>query len=174
MLSTLNVHPLMVHFPIAILSLYAVAELLHFRALTAREWWFNFKAILVIVGSIAALATIQTGQWIKGIFPRSSPMHQVLQLHSSMAVTTGWIFCALAVVYIFSLLNRNDFLSEGKSLQFLAPLGRLCNWLVKSPLIALIALVGLGTLILTGTLGGILVYGPDLDPATRFVYQLLF
>jgi uncharacterized membrane protein len=174
MLSDLNIHPLMVHFPIAILSLYAVAEILRFRALTSREWWFNFRAVLVIVGAVAALVTIQTGTWIGDMIPSSSPSYPVLQMHALMATSTGILFCVLALIYIFAVLMRYGFLEMGKQLSFLRPLGRFCDWLVKSPIVAIVALIGLCTLILTGTLGGILVYGPDLDPATKFVYQLLF
>ncbi|MEK7110290.1 MAG: hypothetical protein AAB759_00205 [Patescibacteria group bacterium] len=39
----MNIHPAFVHFPIALLTIYAVLELARFRFFTARPYWFHLK-----------------------------------------------------------------------------------------------------------------------------------
>jgi hypothetical protein len=134
-----------------------------------RPWWFHFKAVLVVLGALASLVTVQTGIWAHDMFPADSPLHPVIDLHMLFGKTVAWIFCVLAGAYIFAAWRR-----YGAPAGFFGQLGRFADWLIRSPIIILPALIGFVFLILTGTLGGIIVYGPTLDPATQFVYKLFF
>ncbi|KHO51327.1 MAG: hypothetical protein QT04_C0044G0036 [archaeon GW2011_AR11] len=60
----LNIHPIFVHFPIALLSLYAVMVLIRFRKVMGLPYWSYAKAILAIAGTLGAFAALQTGSLV--------------------------------------------------------------------------------------------------------------
>lgn len=67
----MNIHPLFVHFPIALLTVYAVAELLRFKRLTSQVWWWNVKTLLLGVGLLGGFATLQTGEIAEELIEKS-------------------------------------------------------------------------------------------------------
>ena len=44
----MNIHPIFVHFPIALLTLYSLAELIRWRRITELAYWFYVKAFAMI------------------------------------------------------------------------------------------------------------------------------
>lgn len=170
----MDFHPLFVHFPIALLTIYAVLEI-------ARKWlhgerWDAAREVLVIAGAVLAGITLATGETAKHLFADRS-MRPVIELHATVAVAATWVFAVLAACY---LLASPHYSSQVMRLpaglqKALAPLSLFAERIVRLPFLApLLALVGFLLLGLTGALGGILVYGPEFDPVTSAVYHYFF
>ena len=163
----MNIHPLFVHFPIGILVLYTAFEILRFKIITKRPWYFEIKAVLSIIGTLAAYATASTGELAEDILRISSPDKMALvEIHSMYAVVTITIFSILAGSYLFEWLKKAG---QVKIITKILFLNKLSYFIQKySPLIAI---VGLVSITITGGLGASIVYGPDVDPFVTFIYS---
>ena len=173
----MNLHVIVVHYPIAFLTVYALFELLRFRRLLNQPFWFYVKAVLVILGSLGAGAALITGKMAKELFSGVSSLEPVVSLHEKFAQTTTIIFAVLAVSYLVIWLNRENFSSIFSPDTVLAKiwnfLGKLAHVLVETKLAILLALAGLICVTLTGGLGGAMAFGPDADPFFKPIYNLL-
>ena len=56
----MNLHPIFVHFPIALFTLYALLECARFKKLQEQTYYFYLKAFLVITGGLASSAAYIT------------------------------------------------------------------------------------------------------------------
>lgn len=165
----MNIHPLFVHFPIALLVLYAVLEVLWFKTLKTQSWWWNIKALLLGIGVLGGFAALQTGEMAEELRERS----QLIEVHSTYADVTVWIFGALAVMYIVAGIRMyfGSYVQTGvvgRTFTFFSAIER-----VVVRIVPLLACVGLVTLMVTGALGGAIVYGPDTDPVVSFIYSVI-
>ncbi len=160
-----NLHPILVHFPIAFLGLYAVLELIRFRKILALPYWFYIKALLVILGALSTVPTIFAGILIKHGFSTNPLSHKIINLHETFAVTTSIIFGILAVGYLISWIE---------TVRPLPLFFQKLRAFILIPTVSItLALIGLLAVTITGALGASIVYGPNLDPAVNFIYHLL-
>ena len=154
----MNLHPLLVHFPIALLTFYALFELLRFRKLLSDPNWFFIKAAFVILGSVSSAATFLSGYVIKGGFETTPAITRLVETHQAYALATCLVFGLIACVYAMKIMKRGE---------------SFTNMMLKPAVILPLALIGLGLVTITGGLGGAIVYGPDIDPFVKFIYQVL-
>jgi uncharacterized membrane protein len=159
----MNLHPIFVHFPIALLSLYAVFELIRWRKLAAKEYWFHVKAVLVIVGFIASFIAIATG-------PEGQNQAALVGMHENFAWASTILFGIIALLYAIAWLQRAGAANSG----ILKSAARLEESISKPWVLVLLAVIGLALITITGALGGAITYGPDVDPVASFVYHILF
>lgn len=166
----MNVHPIFVHFPIALLTLYALIELARFPRLERMQSLQHTKLFFLFSGTLAAIPTLIAGklaQWALDV-PSSSHTAEIIRTHSYFALSTAVIFSILSIFYGSKLyLDRH---SQAEN----TLVGKLANITRVQPLILALAFIGVILIFITGTLGGTIVYGPDLDPITRFVNHILF
>jgi uncharacterized membrane protein len=162
----MNIHPIVVHFPIALLTLYSIFEIARFPFLTKQPWYFFIKAVLVILGSLVSGAALLTGQ-LSEKFQEGNP---VLEYHEFFAYSTAAIFGLIALLYALTWYADHR-AQQGVSLQ--SRLVRFSQFIVKGKLIILLVLLGLMCVTITGGLGGVMVFGPDADPFFKPIYQLL-
>jgi uncharacterized membrane protein len=169
----MDLHPLFVHFPVALLTVYAVLEII--RHWTPGEGWRTARALLVIVGTAFSFASLATGEAAEHAFGKPE-LIDVLETHSIVANVTTWIFAILAASYLLTSLWVRSSIARGPS--FLArPFGilsRIASTILRTPISIIAAILGFLAMGLVGALGGILAYGPDFDPITSAVYRLLF
>ncbi len=168
----MNFHPIIVHFPIALLSLYCVMEFIRFKKISAREFWFYTKAILVILGSASTVPAILAGKAVERNFP---DQRFLIRIHSSWAEGTTLLFGLIAFCYLVAVLNRNNLfnIKLGGPLNSLWQLAtKLEKIILETKLVFLVALAGLIAITITGALGGIVVYGQNLDPFTNIIYGI--
>ncbi len=161
-----NIHPIFVHFPIALLTIYGILELVRFRRIKDQPYWFYVKAVMVIIGAAAGWVTFLTGEMAEGMIPAGASVNwNLLNTHSTFALLSVIIFSVLAVGYIIAWFERAGYAWT--------PLSKLKWLIVETPLVWLLALAGVACILITGALGGSIVYGPTNDPGTEFIYHLL-
>ncbi len=169
-----NIHPLLVHFPIAFLVLYAFLEIISFKRVRSIFWIFYTKAVLVIAGFTGGLIAASSGEAIEDLFPQ---FHNLIEVHSFWAGATNVIFGIIAVVYLIVWLHKSDIIK----LPLESALGKIWRFkimlaekiLFMRPLMVLLALAGIVAVTITGALGASIVYGPEIDPIVNFIYSNL-
>lgn len=166
----MNIHPAFVHFPIALLIVYAVLECVRPQYVMRHRSWHDIKAAFVIFGTLSAFAALSTGEMAEEAVKPTQ--HQLVELHSLFASTSTWIFAVLAVAYLIALATEHlSFLSSQEWWKNVANIGTF----IERPYIAMpLAILGILCLTITGALGGALVYGPDVDPIVSFIYHLFY
>ena len=153
----MDLHPIVVHFPIAFLTLYAVLELLSVRRLIEKPYWFPIKAILVILGALGAVAALLTGEGAIH-FGENIPL---IEAHERFATASVILSLLISIIHLVAWFGRDK-------LQILA-------WRLLGNRGAMIplALAMLATITITGGLGGAIVYGTDFDPLMKPIFELL-
>lgn len=168
----MNIHPLFVHFPIGLLVLYAILEMLPLMRWYPQAPWDAIKTVLSIAGAAGAIGAFGTGEIAEKLLEDES-LRGLIEVHSSFAVATTFIFSALAFSYFVRWLSDHHHIFEGR-LRSLAFVGLIANILAKRTIAVLLALVGLIALTITGGLGAAIVYGPEADPLVTIIYSLFF
>lgn len=152
----LNIHPLLVHFPIALLVVYSLLEWIPLKRLKSQSCWFYIKATFLFFGVLSTIPTGLAGKIIEGQFRDQSAL---VDLHSKFAVTSSAVYALLAGLYFLSWLKRSN-----NQIKFFLP----------TAVIIALSILGFFLILITGALGGVIVYGPNLDPFTAFIYHLFF
>jgi len=176
----MNIHATIVHFPIALLMLYAGFELISFGKFRRFVSWFYVKLTLLMSGFLLALPTLNTGETAAESIGSSSLLWPVIIKHNSWASISVFLFGILALIYllvwirdypecdrVYKRLKANKYTAWPWSM-----LSGLAGMLYNSPLVWILALGGLVAITITGALGGSLVYGPNADPLVKFVLNI--
>lgn len=169
----MNIHPLIVHFPIALLSVYSLLEVI--RRFTPGHKWLHARAVLVITGTIGAFFSLSSGETAEHLY-QNRDLHAVLEMHSLMANITTWIYAILAACYLLHWLkvDVNQQKLPGFVRTIIDGLSKVSSVILRTPLAPLLALIAFLALGFVGGLGGILVYGPEFDPVTSLIYSTFF
>lgn len=169
----MNLHPIFVHFPIAFFTFYSLMELVRFKKIMALPYWFYIKALLVILGTISAHVTLLSGELIKEMFEEN--FESLVEVHSFLAKVTTLIFTIIAVFYLTAWIRKGNpnLINKLKNNFFVKILLKLQTFILDTQFIILLAFIGFLLITITGTLGGIIAFGPDTDPLTKFIYELL-
>jgi len=178
----MNIHPAFVHFPIALLCLYVVLEIIRTKKLVVNEAFYNFKAFLAIIGTISVYVTLQTGEMAAELTRSDKSILPILRTHSQFAEWTTNIFTVIALSYVVVLIsnywkNRNkaQSLFSHKYFSKIWHVLEIISGFIQKPfVIVILALAGLIFISITGALGGLMVYGSNADPFVHFVSQLFF
>lgn len=167
----MNIHPAIVHFPIALLVVYSLMECIQWKAFVTHASWKDAKAIFVILGTLFGFASLQTGEIAGHAFGKEN-MRPLIELHATFATASVWIFCLLALVYIVMVVEEyKPALTQKRQWKFLLNASQF----IRRPYIAIpLSLLGLVTITITGALGGALTYGPEVDPIVSFIYHLFY
>ena len=169
----MNIHPFFVHFPIALLAIYAVLEMIHCRKIMHKIEFFYVKFFLLLAGTVGAFFSLGTG----GDAVR---LHRdvlaLVKVHSTYATITTIIFTVLLCVYIFDWVYMvyDEKLLASKLSKIWKFKKMIIHNIFTGPVIITLAILGLITLLITGALGGAIVYGISGDPFTAFVYKIFF
>jgi len=169
----MDVHPIVVHFPIALLTLYACMECLRFERLQSLVAWFYIKLFLVLVGVGGSWFAFATGNYIAEKLGKTP----LIETHAFFAVITVVIFTAIGAMYIIEWAERDQLLhirSGSFSQKVWFALLHVFHIYNISTIRVVCALAGLVALTITGGLGGAIVYGSDIDPMVKIIHSLFF
>lgn len=133
-----NIHPLLVHFPIAMLTMAVFLDLIHL--FWAKEWLRNTMMILFALGAVASLATYLSGKQAIDSVPVPMRAELTASYHEDWALYTLLYFSFYTAVRAFLFWKKID------SKRFIAIL------------LFLAGLAGCALLAKTADLGGKLVY----------------
>lgn len=126
-------HPMMTHFPLALLSASYVLDI-------AAHWWPKLRTsgwVLLILGTIGAIFAVITGNMAGELF-EDTKFGAVVETHQVLAIASTVVFSALLVWRFFARRKGNDPAEK---------------WYYFIP-----ATIGMGLLLLTGLYGGHMVY----------------
>ncbi len=173
----MNIHPILVHFPIAILTIYALLELARFKKLQQAVWYWYTKAFMAIVGTVASYAAFASGDEEGGRAITDPLTKQAFHLHENWATITLVIFSVILFYHLVTVLSRNQavvvwFAKASWSRSLWQLLAGLSSFIGNPIVILLLALAGLVSITITGGLGGSLVYGQNADPVVSLIYKL--
>lgn len=135
-----NIHPLVIHFPIAFLILAFGANIITF--FVSDKWWDELKnTFLYLIGTVSAISVYYTGKAAADSIFLPTEAQSVLNNHADWALWTVWFFGIYAVLriafYWLKLLDRK----------------------MMRVLLLAIAAPGIFLLYETGEHGGEMVYG---------------
>ena len=171
----MNIHPIVVHFPIALLTIYALLEIFTTKKLKDNETWFFIKSTFLFLGTLGAFAGLLTGN-----IAANGIESELIETHERWAQISTIIFVFLSLIYA-SLIKERYFGERVRQIlgeSFLFTLYKkgivVAHSLNKRVILILLALLGLIALTVTGALGGTIVRGPDADFITKFIYSILF
>lgn len=166
----MNIHPLLVHFPIAFFVTYSIFELIPFKRIKKQSFWFYIKAIFVILGVLGAGAAVISGKLVENQFPDRKVL---INLHSTINELASFVFVIIAVAYFISWIKKSG-ISFSRLGGLSKPILFYENIVLQTPLVYFLAITGLILISIGGALGGAIAYGPDFDPFTHFTYSLFF
>lgn len=157
--------------------MYAIMEFFPNHALRNNKTWMSVKAFLLAAGILGAFTAFQTGELAEHTAGRSA----LVEMHRTWAMTTMLLFGVAGIVYVCAYADHfidgwfgvqlGKYPKQKKNVLVLI---RVATRLQQSALMPLLACAGLIALIITGSLGGAIVYGPDADPVVHFIYSLFF
>lgn len=162
-------HPLIVHFPVALLMVAPVLVLLGLVLKPERGRGLLVSAlVLMIFGTVAAWVAVETGEAAGRLAERTPEINAILEHHEELAESVALVFTALtavfaAVLFIPGLIRK--------------PLGRAAG---SSLLVVYLGFYAVGVLLLTNTAhnGGRLVHEqgvhalmPPSPPPTALAWE---
>jgi uncharacterized membrane protein len=169
----MNLHPLVVHFPIALLSLYVLFEVLPLERWYPSVRWQDSKAILVAVGGIGLLAALVTGQMAEHSLLALSA-GPILRFHKMFADASAAVFGIIAAAYVIRwILERHGHFLRRAGLP-IRSLRAIATVLLDRRTVVSLAIIGFIVLFLAGIFGEMIVYGPQNDLFSRLVTAWFF
>jgi len=149
---TYNIHPIFVHFPVALLFLYSVIKILPLRKFFPKVFWKHIERVLLVAGLLGACAAIYTGTIAKTLV---QPDRELVRAHITFALSSTAVYSLLLFFEIIAVLRPKYLdLTNGKISKLLALAGIIC-------------------ISVTGMLGGVMVYGLSADPLAGPLLKLL-
>ncbi|MGZ5007491.1 MAG: DUF2231 domain-containing protein [Methylobacter sp.] len=130
-----NIHPMLVHFPLAFLSAFFVLDLL--GTLAKKQHWRNVASWLLYLGAVAALFTVMAGFIAANTVAHGENVHAIMERHEHLGVSV----LTLAILLSAWRLKSGGVIQGGANGFFLVLAGLLC-----------------GLMMLGADLGGLMVY----------------
>ena len=143
-----GLHPIIVHFPIALLFIAPILIVLGMIFHKSGKAFMISAFVLMLIGTIATFIAVSTGESAGEIAERMSNVEAVLENHEELAETTRNIFTALTTIFAAIILVPMLFKKEiGRTLMI--PIS-----------LAFLLFYGAGTVVLMNTAheGGRLVH----------------
>lgn len=166
---TYNIHPILVHFPIAFLFLYSIIKIIPFSKWFPNVAWKQIERFLLLFGVLSAFVASSTGELADEL---TRPDNNIVEMHELFASATTWFYGLLLIGEALAVLN--PFVISKLNIPILNKfLTFIQNLLTNNFTAKLLALLGLIAISITGLLGGVMVYGTTADPLAPIVLKLL-
>jgi uncharacterized membrane protein len=89
-----NIHPLLVHFPIALLSVFFVLDLL--GTLTKKQHWRGIASSFLYLGTLAAAFTVMAGFLAADTVAHGGNVHAIMEKHEDLGMAILSLATALS------------------------------------------------------------------------------
>lgn len=166
---TYNIHPLFVHFPIALLFVFSLIKILPVQKLFSKIAWADVARVFLIIGFIGALLANSTGEIAEHL---TRPNRALVHMHENFASITIFVYGVLLFgEFLGMFLKQQSFFAVRPKL--LLVLTKVSSLLSNPVLVVSFSLFGLVALVITGILGGVMVYGTSADPLAPLILNLL-
>ena len=86
---TYNIHPIIVHFPIALLFLYSIIKILPLNKWLPKVAWRDIERVLLVFGVLGAFVALATGQIARHLI---QPNRDLIHAHSNFASISTWLY----------------------------------------------------------------------------------
>lgn len=167
---TYNLHPIFVHFPIALLFIYSIIRILPLDRWIKGVSWKDVRVIVLVLGVLGAFASLATGETAEHMIQAN---HQLVETHAFFASSATWLYVILLIGEVAIVANRR-FVGLLSKYSFVLKISRWCEKILANNIVAIIlSLLALASITLAGMLGGAIVYGTTADPLAGFVLNLL-
>ncbi len=166
---TYNIHPIFVHFPIALLVVYSGIKLLPLQRWLPSVSWKHIERALLFFGILGAFASLSTGETAEYL---TRPQQDIVQAHALFANTATWMYGLILIGEIL-LLATPWVAARAPSLHIPKVVTFFRDLLTHPILSKTLAVLGLVTMSITGLLGGVMVYGTSADPVAAIVLKIL-
>jgi uncharacterized membrane protein len=94
-----GLHPIIVHFPIALLLIAPVLVVLGLAFFKSGKAFMYSAFLMMLIGTVAAVVAVATGEAAGELAERVTNAEAVLENHEELAETTRNVFAALTVVF---------------------------------------------------------------------------
>jgi uncharacterized membrane protein len=148
-----------------------VLEIARVKIITKQTYWFFVKATLVICGTGIGYVTFITGYLRKADFG-SGTIKQLVDMHFYCAIITLVLFSLISLAYLIAWMESGQLFTAFRLSKIWKVLNGFKQFMSKPAIQVSLALIGLALVTITGSLGGALAYGPDVDPFVKFIYNL--
>lgn len=164
-----DIHPLVVHFPIALLFLYSIIKIVPVSNFVKSVSWKEIERFLLFLGLLGAFVARATGELADEL---NRPNHDLVEMHEFFAGLVVLFYGILIAGEILSIIN--DKLISRLNLPQWINFFQLTEKIITNNLIVkILAILGLVAVSITGMLGGVMVYGITADPLAPYVLSFL-
>ena len=165
-----NIHPIVVHFPIALLVIYSIIKIFPFRKWFPNVAWRDIERLLLLIGVMGAFLSLSTGEQAEDF---SRPNEDLVGAHEFFANFSTRTYLIILIGEFANYLNTKNFSLINK----INYLPKILAWVEKiltnKNLVLVLVILGFISLFLTGVLGGVMVHGTTADPLAPFVLEVL-
>lgn len=166
---TYNIHPILVHFPIALLVLYSFIKIVPFKRWFPNISWKHIEIALLLVGVLGAFVALSTGELAEHL---SRPNRELVNMHAGFASASTWFYGLILIGEILTFVT--PIIVSKFNVPLVTKLFTYIQQILTNNIISnLLAFLGLIAITVTGLLGGVMVYGLTADPIARIVLQIL-
>lgn len=130
-----NIHPVLVHFPIAFLSAFFALDMI--GTLAKKQHWRNVAGWLLYLGAVAAVFTVIAGFSAAGSVAHGEEVHAIMERHKNFGVA---VLCLAILLSAWRAISGS--VIEG-----------MANWFFL-----ILAALLFGLMVLGADLGGLMVY----------------
>lgn len=165
-----NIHPIFVHFPIALLFIYSVIKIFPFAKWFPNVAWRDIERFLLVFGIGGAYLSLSTGEQAQEL---SRPNRSLVEAHAFFANFSTRMYLLLLIGEVANYINTKHFSFINKINYLPQLIIRIEKILTNKNLVIVLTILGFITLFLTGVLGGVLVYGTTADPLAPLILKIL-
>lgn len=167
----MNLHPIIVHFPIACLILYSWIELTSIFSWRVRTNLSSTKYFLLLIGIIGTFSALASGEVAQQSFGQSDLIHTHEEFWERSHLTYIIIGCFYLAKFI---INKRIFINywTKREKSHLSWFITFVDSTISRYIIACISLIGIVLLSITGALGWAISHGQDTDPIVQAVYSI--